>query len=67
MLIRAEPHPHRAKDVGETLAAWEPKDHEGRLLPVPGQVMQLIANLEVEAGRGLSVRVRAGLAVAVHS
>jgi integrase len=37
------------KDVSESLAAWEPKDHEGRLLPVPAQVTQLIADLQTEA------------------
>jgi integrase len=33
-------------------AAWEPKDHEGRLLPTPLEVMQLLANLHTDSADG---------------
>ena len=31
---------------------WEPKDHEGRLLPVPGDVIKLLTQLQAEAAEG---------------
>ena len=31
---------------------WEPKDHEGRLLPVPRDVMGLLVELQTEAAEG---------------
>ena len=37
------------KDTGSSLAGWEPKDHEGRILPVPAEVMQLLAQARAEA------------------
>ena len=37
------------KDASVTLTAWEPKDHEGRLLPVPPSVMQVLEDLQKEA------------------
>ena len=45
--IRIAPR-KRTEDVGP----WEPKDHEGRVLPVPAEVMVLLAELEVEAEDG---------------
>ncbi|MCY2950436.1 MAG: site-specific integrase [Planctomycetota bacterium] len=41
-----------SKEAGDTLAGWEPKDHEGRILPVPVEVMQLLADLQTEAPEG---------------
>lgn len=41
-----------AKDVSDQLQGWEPKDHEGRVLPVPVEVMQLLANLQAELPEG---------------
>jgi integrase len=40
------------KEDSKTLTAWEPKDHEGRVLPVPAEVMQLLANLQADADEG---------------
>jgi integrase len=42
----------RKEAAGNHLVGWEPKDHEGRILPVPGEVMQLLANLQAEATEG---------------
>jgi integrase len=40
------------KDADTVLGSWEPKDHEGRLLPVPQSLMQTLADLQVEAAEG---------------
>jgi len=37
------------KKASEQLLAWEPKDHEGRVIPIPSEVIQLLANLQAEA------------------
>jgi integrase len=36
------------KEAGNLLA-WEPKDHESRVIPVPEQMTQLLANLQTKA------------------
>ena len=33
----------------ESLLAWEPKDHEARVVPIPGQVVQLLADMQSRA------------------
>ncbi len=40
------------KDARDGLAAWEPKDHEGRVLPAPDSVMSLLAALQQAAVEG---------------
>jgi len=40
------------KEDSKTLPGWEPKDHEGRVLPVPAEVMQLLADLQTDADEG---------------
>jgi integrase len=40
------------KDATELLVAWEPKDHEERLLPAPPSVMQELADLQMMAAEG---------------
>ena len=40
------------KDSGADLIAWEPKDHEGRVLPVPAEVMRRLADLQAESADG---------------
>ena len=40
------------KEASNILSDWEPKDHEGRVLPVPEKVMQLLADLQSEAMEG---------------
>jgi len=32
--------------------AWQPKDHEARMIPVPRETIQLLANLQAESGEG---------------
>jgi len=41
-----------SKDSGAALVAWEPKDHEGRVLPVPAGVVQMLADLQADAADG---------------
>ena len=41
-----------AKDQSECLLAWEPKDHESRILPAPPAAIQLLTDLQVEAAEG---------------
>ncbi|NIP26164.1 MAG: tyrosine-type recombinase/integrase [Phycisphaerae bacterium] len=36
------------KKETETTLEWEPKDHENRILPVPDEAMQLLADLQVD-------------------
>lgn len=40
------------KDLGPSLVAWEPKDHEGRILPVPAGVIQRLADIQAESAEG---------------
>jgi integrase len=37
------------KEDSESLLAWEPKDHEARVVPIPGQVVQLLADMQSRA------------------
>jgi len=37
------------KESSSMLLTWEPKDHESRLVPIPAEVVQLIADLQTEA------------------
>ena len=37
------------KQASDDLLAWEPKDHESRTIPVPAEIVQLLANLQAEA------------------
>jgi integrase len=41
-----------SKEAGGNLQGWEPKDHEGRMLPVPAEIMQLLADLQVTSAEG---------------
>lgn len=36
----------------DRLLAWEPKDHECRVIPVPGEVLRLLAVLQAESEEG---------------
>jgi integrase len=40
------------KQEGEGSPAWEPKDREGRVLPTPPEVMQLLADLQASSTEG---------------
>lgn len=40
------------KEAEGNLRSWEPKDHEGRVLPVPVEVIQLLADLQVTSAEG---------------
>jgi integrase len=40
------------KEAEGNLRSWEPKDHEGRVLPVPAEVIQLLADLQVTSAEG---------------
>ena len=40
------------KESEGNLRGWEPKDHEGRVLPVPAEVIQLLADLQVTSAEG---------------
>jgi integrase len=37
------------KRASKLILAWEPKDHESRIVPIPPEVVQLLANLQVES------------------
>jgi integrase len=37
------------KESSESLLAWEPKDHEARVVPIPAETVQLLADLQSEA------------------
>jgi len=41
-----------SKKADADLHEWEPKDHEGRVLPVPTEVMKLLVDLQAEAAEG---------------
>ncbi len=41
-----------SKQAGASLSDWEPKDHEGRILPAPAGVLQLLVDLQLEAPEG---------------
>ena len=38
------------KDATESVLEWEPKDHESRVIPIPTQTVQLLANLQAASG-----------------
>lgn len=40
------------KQAGEGSPTWEPKDREGRVLPTPPEVMQLLADLQASSTEG---------------
>jgi integrase len=40
------------KDETNGLLAWEPKDHECRMIPVPDEVMDLLAKLQADSQEG---------------
>ena len=40
------------KQASESILAWEPKDHESRVVPVPPQTVQFLANLQGESDEG---------------
>jgi len=40
------------KQTSEILLAWEPKDHESRIIPIPPETVQLLANLQAESEEG---------------
>jgi len=37
------------KQASEFILAWEPKDHESRVIPIPPETVQLLANLQAES------------------
>ena len=41
------------KKETETTLEWEPKDHENRVLPVPEEAMQLLADLQADSVEGI--------------
>lgn len=42
------------KQTSELTLAWEPKDHESRVVPIPPETIQLLANLQAESAEGSS-------------
>ena len=40
------------KEADDNFQGWEPKDHEGRILPVPVEIMQILADLQVTSAEG---------------
>lgn len=40
------------KEASELIFAWEPKDHESRIIPIPPETIQLLANLQAEVKPG---------------
>ncbi len=42
------------KQASELILAWEPKDHESRVIPIPPETIQLLANLQAESNEGSS-------------
>jgi len=40
------------KKASDTMLAWEPKDHESRVVPIPAEAVQLLANLQTESEEG---------------
>jgi integrase len=41
-----------SKEAEGNLGGWEPKDHEGRILPIPAEVGQLLVNLQAASVEG---------------
>ena len=41
-----------SKEADGNLGGWEPKDHEGRILPIPAGVAQLLADLQAASAEG---------------
>jgi integrase len=41
-----------SKEADGDLQGWEPKDHEGRVLPVPAGVIQMLADLQATSAEG---------------
>ena len=42
------------KKASKRILAWEPKDHEGRIVPIPEKVILLLADLQSEADESTS-------------
>ncbi|UCC96705.1 MAG: tyrosine-type recombinase/integrase [Phycisphaerales bacterium] len=40
------------KKASATILAWHPKDHESRVVPIPAEAIQLLANLQTESEEG---------------
>ena len=40
------------KKVDKMIIPWEPKDHENRFIPIPEQVVNLLANLQSQTDAG---------------
>jgi integrase len=40
------------KEAAGSLADWDPKDHEGRLLPAPSEAMQALADIQQSCAEG---------------
>lgn len=40
------------KKHSKLILEWEPKDHESRIVPIPPETIQLLANLQVESDEG---------------
>ena len=40
------------KDADDDVDIWEPKDHEGRVVPIPSKVTQSLANLQMHSPEG---------------
>jgi integrase len=41
-----------SKEVSNSICGWEPKEHEGRVLPVPAEMTQLLADLHAVCPEG---------------
>jgi len=40
------------KESSKLILEWEPKDHESRIVPIPSETVQLLANLQAESDEG---------------
>jgi len=40
------------KKASKSILAWQPKDHESRVVPIPPEAVQLLANLQAESDEG---------------
>ncbi len=40
------------KEASKQILEWEPKDHESRIVPIPPETVQLLANLQAEGDEG---------------
>jgi integrase len=40
------------KKASATILAWHPKDHESRVVPIPAEAVQFLANLQTESEEG---------------